>query len=71
MIQIQYHTTHPHYKTIVRPNDNAVGNHWRKSVWGNPMAVAPAGLWVCKGALQEAGGFLPPGLTCTKQMGVR
>lgn len=43
MKQIQYHTTHPHQKTIVRPNDNAaVGNHWRKSVWGNPGAVSPS-----------------------------
>lgn len=70
MKQIQYHTTHPHYKTTVRPNDNAVGNHWRKSVWGNPVAVSPNWALVGKGALQEAGGILSPRPMGTKQLGV-
>jgi len=51
--QIQYHTTPPLYKTIERPNDNAVGNHWRKSVLGNSCHCKPQlGFRVGKRALQ-------------------
>lgn len=53
MKQIQYHTTLPLHKTIVTPNDNAVGNHWRKSVLGKSChSKTQLGFRVGKKALQ-------------------
>lgn len=61
MKQIRYHPTHPHHKTVVRPNDNAVGNPWRKGVWGNPVAARSS--WALGGqeSITGAGESFPQG----------